>query len=551
MTAGAASRGTAQTQTVTGGARQIMALDFSTMPVGDFPKRNDLHTQSSLEIVDHNGVHLLKAGLASAFVIDLPENLPDQFTLEFDVVSQECCGSDDLAFETTRNDPNQNSAKVSWSPAVQRVSGGGGSPFTATTRLTGGQLDHVLASVEGTTIKLYTDNVRLYTVSGYRLVRGQVLRVSLNGTDEGKGAVYLARVRIAEGVATVTQIASAPVEGVVVASAPPTSATGMLVAPPPAPPPVAAPSGAWSGGVTRTGATTVLASPNRLHAEGTPAMATLTWLEPTGWTPTGYTVVRNTVGTSESFLLTSELLTTTRYEDHSGFTAGKTYEYVVTALSPDPKAFGSAQTSFTPPPPQNVSNVVATRSGDVVTLSWSGVAGADKYMIASSVEAMAREIPGTQTSTSYSGLAPGSYTWAVGARYEPGPIETPAATWPSVMMELLAPRSITQAALNAAGGYGVVGSRTVTLAALYAAGFSPSLSPRTVSLTSLIAVGASAVVAPPTITLSGLSATGGFVDLAPRIITLMGLTAASGAVALSARTVTLPGLSVAGITRNP
>ncbi len=197
-------------QSVSGGARQIMALDFTAMPIGDFPKRKDLSTNSSLEIVDKDGVHMLRAGFRSEFVINLPENLPDLFTLEFEVISQECCGSDDLGFETTKNDPTQSSAKVTWSPALQAVSGGGGNPnpFTATTKLTGGQLAHVLASVEGTTIKMYTDNDRLYTATGYRLARGQVLRVSLNGTDEKKGAVYLARVRVAEGAATVTQIAA-------------------------------------------------------------------------------------------------------------------------------------------------------------------------------------------------------------------------------------------------------------------------------------------------------------------------------------------------------
>lgn len=197
----------APAQTVAPGTREIWQLSFGSLPVGDFPKRNDLHTQSSLEIVDHNGVHMLMAGIpASDFVIDLPESLPDTFTLEFDVVSQECCGTDDLSFETAKSDPNHTSARITWSPAHQSVSGGGGSGFTATTTMTGGQLAHIIVSVEGSTIKAYTDNVRLYTVSGYRLARGQALRIWLNGSDEKKGAVYLARVRVAEGAATVTQV---------------------------------------------------------------------------------------------------------------------------------------------------------------------------------------------------------------------------------------------------------------------------------------------------------------------------------------------------------
>ena len=199
-------------QTVTPGAREILSLNFASIPVGDFPRRPDLSTQSSLEIVDRNGVHMLKAVMRSEFVITLPETLPEQFTLEFDVVAQECCGSEDLSFESTRTDPSGSSTKVTWSPSQQKVSGGGGSDFTASTppslqSALAGQLGHIIASIEGSTIKLYTNNVRLYTVSERRLARGQVLRVSLNGTDDNKGAVYIARFRVAEGAATTSVIA--------------------------------------------------------------------------------------------------------------------------------------------------------------------------------------------------------------------------------------------------------------------------------------------------------------------------------------------------------
>src|SRR5262245_62089643 len=91
-------------QTVTGGAREIWSLNFATVPIGDFPSRKDLSTKSSLEVVDNNGVHMLKAELHSDFVIKLPENLPELFTLEFDVVSKECCDLDDLSFETMITD---------------------------------------------------------------------------------------------------------------------------------------------------------------------------------------------------------------------------------------------------------------------------------------------------------------------------------------------------------------------------------------------------------------------------------------------------------------
>ena len=345
VTAGTASRGTAQTQTVTGGARQIMALDFTAMPVGDFPKRNDLHTQSSLEIVDHNGVHMLKAGLASAFVIDLPESLPDLFTLEFDVVSQECCGSDDLSFETTKNDPNQNSAKVTWSPASQKVIGGGGSPFSATTTLSGGQLAHIIASIDGTTIKLWTDNVRLYTVSGYRLVRGQVLRISLNGTDDNKGAVYLARVRVAEGAATVTQIANQTAGGSTGSSAAGGGSTSGTS------------TGTSAGGSTTGGGSTSGGAAGSTTAPVVNGLFTTLddqFRTKISWQPaqgaTSYFVTRWLVGNTccNNFSSPSGM-TSLQWQDESLAARSGTYGYRVYAYTPSVIAVGETTVQFPPP----------------------------------------------------------------------------------------------------------------------------------------------------------------------------------------------------------
>ena len=55
---------------------------------------------------------------------------------------------------------------------------------------------HVALSVEGNTIKLYTNGRRLYTLTR-AFVRGKVLRVSLGAENDTDQAVYLAALRIA------------------------------------------------------------------------------------------------------------------------------------------------------------------------------------------------------------------------------------------------------------------------------------------------------------------------------------------------------------------
>jgi len=201
---------TASAQGVTGGAREIVSLSFANTPVGEFPKQLT-YRNGSLEVVEKNGVHMLMATTPSEFLIPLPETLPDPFTVEFDVIAKESGSQADLAFGGS-NDPRlaTSSVDVIWSPSTQQVTGGG-TNFRATTPPSirdalPGQLGKVLASFDGGTLKLYTNGERLYTISDVRFARGQVLRVALGGVDE-KQAVYLARVRIAAGVATTSVVA--------------------------------------------------------------------------------------------------------------------------------------------------------------------------------------------------------------------------------------------------------------------------------------------------------------------------------------------------------
>jgi hypothetical protein len=231
--------------------------------------------------------------------------------------------------------------------------------------------------------------------------------------------------------------------GQIATVAPPPTApiAGSGPVPPPPPPPTTAPV-AGSNPVLRSGTTTTLAPPANLVVTGTPAKATLTWQAPLGWTPTGYTVLRKTLGTSVSALLTTSAITMTQFDDQSGFTAGQTYEYVVTALSGNAVAFGTASAQFVPPAPQNVSNLIAQQTGTSVTVSWAPLAGVTTYMVNGSSPALSSQVPGSQNRINFANVPPGTHSWTVGARYQPGPIETPAVTWPSVTLSLLDPNPV-------------------------------------------------------------------------------------------------------------
>jgi OmpA-OmpF porin, OOP family len=66
------------------GERALFADDFSGDRIGNFPRRLDF-VAGNLELVEWEGMSLLRSTAESAFTVTLPEVLPDRFTIEFDL----------------------------------------------------------------------------------------------------------------------------------------------------------------------------------------------------------------------------------------------------------------------------------------------------------------------------------------------------------------------------------------------------------------------------------------------------------------------------------
>ena len=158
----------------------------------------------SLEVVTKDGVPMLRASSVSEFLITLPQVLPPAFTIEFALISKQCCNPEDLGFEGTATmNRGTASAAVLWSRERVAVIGGGeiyqAAMPAALAGTLPGQLSTVVVTFDDTEVKLYTNGQRLFTLADRRFMRGQVLRVFLGGQDEGDQAVYLAGLRISAG----------------------------------------------------------------------------------------------------------------------------------------------------------------------------------------------------------------------------------------------------------------------------------------------------------------------------------------------------------------
>ena len=262
------------------GSQQLFALDLSGTPVGDFPTSLKL-LNGNVEVVLKNGVRMLKASAASEFVISLPQVLPQDFTLEFDLIPKSCCPPPDLSIEgTPRINQGEGSAHLLWQlDGYLAVIGGAQDnyetpmPENLRTSLPGVRTQ-VGVSVSGRTIKLYTNGRRLYTLDR-QFARGQVLRVHLGGVSDAN-PVYLAGLRIATGAPQPTIVQSTPQPGPGTAGPntppaprgtpqpviprppvpPPPGSGASTPAPTPSPPPVATIPGAASGPIGTLGSAT-------------------------------------------------------------------------------------------------------------------------------------------------------------------------------------------------------------------------------------------------------------------------------------------------------
>jgi len=193
----------AQSSPFVPGTRDLFVMDFAKMPLGDMPKELRV-LKGKAQVVEKEGAHMLRAAEPMEFMINLKENLPEAFTLEFDLIPKACCNPEDISFEGTPSQSrSQSSSNVVWQPSTVIVAGGGEYFQTPMPQ----DLSEILPSAptkigvsfDASGMKLYTHDRLIATLPGRKFAHGRVLRVFLGGQDDDLHAVYLGRVRIGAG----------------------------------------------------------------------------------------------------------------------------------------------------------------------------------------------------------------------------------------------------------------------------------------------------------------------------------------------------------------
>lgn len=362
---------------------RVNPLDGSVMPAG-----------GDMQVLLKDGKPMLRATARVALLITLPEALPADFTLEFDIVPKPCCQPEDLSFEGKRAiDQGPQSANVLWHHERLEITGGGGNTYSAPLPAElqepplAGKPTRIVFEARGDQMRMFANGTQILDLPKKIFARtDKVLRVTLGGDPSEPGReVFLSHVRISTpGGASATPapaIATAPPPGPLVAQ-PVAPTTG--TATPIQPPPVVAPApnaerAAGASGVQYTGCDQLKTGgpgPSTVKSpSGTPVGAYVSW---TAVPNSRYIVERATAAATAWTLIGSSCGgPMPLVEDSNGFSVMDqtghvsvmgTYIYRVTAVGPNGEAGWNTVRWLSP----NVCTpkLRATVSGSTVTLSW-------------------------------------------------------------------------------------------------------------------------------------------------------------------------------------
>jgi len=172
------------------GSRILFADDFSNERVGNFPRRLELGS-GSMELVEWQGMRLVRANSYGFFVLNLREVLPERFTLEVDIIPRSQNNSIQFVGPERADDPgslegwadeNQKSRIVIGESAGLRT--GGRDNTTVLAEELAGELLHLRVQADGHYVKVYVNEVRVANVPNADLGRSNRIFFVLNASAE-------------------------------------------------------------------------------------------------------------------------------------------------------------------------------------------------------------------------------------------------------------------------------------------------------------------------------------------------------------------------------
>ena len=185
------------------GSKVLFFTDFSEDRVGNFA-RGLKYVSGPAEVIERDGVKMLRATGRAAMLVPVGRALPARFTLEIDILSTSPLVNLQLAFEGgPKLDRGDQSAEVTWSPSSAFIIGGGQNAGTSTKSVTKdvqeqyiGAITHLRVLMDSAYFKMFANERRIYNIPELQFRRAPEVRMLVTGTEENP--TFITGIRVAE-----------------------------------------------------------------------------------------------------------------------------------------------------------------------------------------------------------------------------------------------------------------------------------------------------------------------------------------------------------------
>lgn len=183
------------------GERILFAEDFSEDRVGDFPRSLEF-VNGNMEIVEWEGGRALRSTGDSRFDIQLPETLPERFTIEFDYYQSAGHYMSSVATAASQDENTSSYVMTRYPGSYFRLGNetgveGEGPESTTQTYRTREGMTAIRIHVDGSYAKMYTDEERVANVPNAVILREDRMAVHLHGRQQNPA--YIANIVVAAG----------------------------------------------------------------------------------------------------------------------------------------------------------------------------------------------------------------------------------------------------------------------------------------------------------------------------------------------------------------
>jgi OOP family OmpA-OmpF porin len=185
------------------GNKVIFYTDFSEDKVGNFA-RGLKYKSGPVEVVERDGVKVLRSTGRAEFLIPVGRTLPQRFTLEIDVLASDPLLHGVVVFEGgSQLNRGDKSAEVNWELTGAFLVGSGQNAGTSPVNIPKemqpalkGNVAHIRVLMDSAYFKMYTNERRLYNIPELAFVRDSVIRVQLNAAEDVPA--FITGLRVAE-----------------------------------------------------------------------------------------------------------------------------------------------------------------------------------------------------------------------------------------------------------------------------------------------------------------------------------------------------------------